>query len=192
MAIQKKMKSKNKQKKTAQTDRESEETSFRAQHDLEEMEKMLSTESDTGSDTEAGDSVTDEDNVDTSTDEDENDNSAEKNIVNKHNVAEEDGSIQGEESCTVDLRNLVAINSHQIDSKALYKKKSRENEQETTIHTKGMALANENYLLQKASEGCSELLTQLWKLDTEKTDAGPLAVLPSYFEIVTPRELVSV
>jgi len=44
-------------------------------------------------------------------------------------------------------------------------------------------------LLKKASEGCSQLLKGLWQLETEKTDAGPLAVLPSYFVNKTPREL---
>ena len=166
--------------------------SFSSHHDLEEMEKMLSSESDTGSDSEGDDIVTDEGSLNTSLDEDENDSIGGKSTTHERNVGEEDNVFQGQESCTVDLRNLVAINSHQLDIKALYKKKSRVKENETTIYTKGMVVANENHLLQKASEGCSELIAQLWKLDTEKTDAGPLAVLPSYFEIVTPRELVSV
>jgi regulator of ribosome biosynthesis len=43
--------------------------------------------------------------------------------------------------------------------------------------------------LEKATEGCSQLLSGLWKLETEKTSVGPLATLPSYFEYKTPREL---
>ena len=60
-----------------------------------------------------------------------------------------------------------------------------------TILVSGAKMANDEYLLQKASEGCSQLLSGLWKLETEKSDAGPMAILPKYCDIVTPRELVS-
>lgn len=77
-----------------------------------------------------------------------------------------------------------------MNHRALYKKSSVTDES-TEIFVDGMKIANEDHLLQKASEGCTQLLAGLWKLETERTDAGPRAILPSYYQTVTPRELVS-
>lgn len=108
------------------------------------------------------------------------------------NESSNDNIVQGEEKCSLDLRNLLAMNSHQVNHRLLYKKESSNNEDDkTTIFTKGMMKANEEYLLQKASEGCSQILAGLWSLDKEKSEAGPMAILPTYFQLVTPRELVS-
>ena len=155
------------------------------QHDLDAMEEMLDSDSDEKSVTEESDHEID-DEESSSADDEESDEGVDGKPLT---IATE---THGEEICTFDVRNLVAINSHQINSSALYKKKLRgDDDIKTTIHTKGMSLANEKHLLQKASDGCTQLLSKLWKLDTERTDAGLLAALPSYFEIVTPRELVS-
>jgi len=97
----------------------------------------------------------------------------------------------GQEQCTLDLRNLLAINSHQVNYRALYKRKESKNSEDCNVTVKNVGLqnTNEDLLLEKATEGCSQLLKGLWGLETEKTDAGPLAVLPSYFTNKTPREL---
>jgi len=58
-----------------------------------------------------------------------------------------------------------------------------------TVESKGFPKTNDDLLLEKATDGCTQLLKGLWELETEKTDAGPLAVLPSYFTNKTPREL---
>ncbi len=106
-----------------------------------------------------------------------------------------DNIVEGDENCTLDLRNLLSINSHQVNHRLLYqqraKDQSKDGDDVATICTTGMMKANEDYLLQKASEGCSQLLAGLWNLDKEKSEAGPMAVLPTYCQIVTPRELVS-
>lgn len=106
-----------------------------------------------------------------------------------------DNIIEGDENCTLDLRNLLSINSHQVNHRLLYQQKAKDQSKDgddvATICTTGMMKANEDYLLQKASEGCSQLLAGLWSLEKEKSEAGPMAVLPTYCQIVTPRELVS-
>eukprot|EP00551_Chaetoceros_affinis_P004222 CAMPEP_0203662718 /NCGR_PEP_ID=MMETSP0090-20130426/589_1 /ASSEMBLY_ACC=CAM_ASM_001088 /TAXON_ID=426623 /ORGANISM="Chaetoceros affinis, Strain CCMP159" /LENGTH=512 /DNA_ID=CAMNT_0050525547 /DNA_START=34 /DNA_END=1572 /DNA_ORIENTATION=+ len=96
---------------------------------------------------------------------------------------------EGEERCSLDLRNLLATNPHQVNQRLLYQKQQETTENPTTICVSGAKIANDEYLLQKASEGCSQLLAGLWKLETEKSDAGPMAILPKYCDIVTPREL---
>lgn len=167
-------------------------TSSHEDADLETMERMLD-EGDSDSNSEASsqeslgaeESSSDQE-ADTSEDELEEDND--------HNSEEEDEddiTMTGDEKCNIDLRNLLGFNTHQVNHNALFKKQNDNNQNETTIFVDGMKTANEDYLLEKASEGCSQVLVALWKLETEKTDAGPRANLPSYFETVTPRELVS-
>jgi hypothetical protein len=109
---------------------------------------------------------------------------------NSHNIYIGDGG----EQWTLDLRNLLAVNTHQIDLADMYKvtEASHKNEKVTIDVEQKKGLVNDDYLLQKASEGCTQLLAGLWKLDTQKSDAGPMAILPSYFEIPTPRSLVSI
>ena len=57
--------------------------------------------------------------------------------------------------------------------------------------TNTTTVINEDQLLDTAREGCQQILKGLWSLDAEKTDAGPMGLLPQQFEIKTPRELVS-
>jgi hypothetical protein len=86
---------------------------------------------------------------------------------------------------------LLAFNSHQVNYRTLYSQSDKEEESNLTIDVEGSKKANEAHLLQLASEGCTQLLAGLWELETEKTDVGLMAILPSYFETITPRALVS-
>jgi len=164
--------------------------------DLETMEKMVDSDSEATSEEDVA--VDQEEEASSEEDgEDESENESESDVEMKSSEDEqedddEDVAIGGDEKCNIDLRNLIAFNTHQVNHNELFKKESKvDNEDTTTIIVNGMKIANEEHLLEKANEGCSQLLAGLWKLDTEKTDAGPLAILPSYFETKTPRALVS-
>mmetsp|Transcript_418 Transcript_418/g.443 ORF Transcript_418/g.443 Transcript_418/m.443 type:complete len:477 (+) Transcript_418:133-1563(+) len=164
--------------------------------DLETMEKMLANDgsnSESDGDESMGDEdFNDENSIENESDDEEEEVSDDESMDEEEtndDTEEEDNIVEGEEKCNLDLRNLLATNSHQVNQKKLYKKDVEENITSTTICVNGIKTANEEYLLQKASEGCAQLLSGLWKLETEKTDAGPMAELPTYVEIVTPREL---
>lgn len=103
------------------------------------------------------------------------------------------GGLPSDEQCTFDLRNLVAVNSHQLDAASLYSSKKRKAQDDaiTIPLTVGGMQVDEAQLLEKAQDGCAQLISALWQLPTEKSDAGPLVTLPSYFEIKIPRALVS-
>lgn len=112
------------------------------------------------------------------------------------NVDRVDTSTEGEQ-CTFDLSNLSAFNTHQINSAELYNKTTgaaKNNEWyggAPTIEASSSAsiqIPNESVLLSKAAEGTTQLLRELWKLPTEKTDVGPMARLPSQ-ETKLPRSL---
>jgi len=97
------------------------------------------------------------------------------------------------EYCNFDLRNLLVMNTHQMDIKSIYhSSKSKATIEELSssycIPNQNL-LVKEDYLLQKASVGCQQLIHALWQLPTERTDVGPLASLPSAYEIVLPRQL---
>jgi DNA-directed RNA polymerase subunit delta len=100
------------------------------------------------------------------------------------------------ESCTFDLRNLLAMNVHQVSSATLYsasnKAKKTASDENITIAPSGLGVfVNEDYILEKATDGCAQLLGALWQLPMTRSDAGPMAFLPSYDEIKIPRALVS-
>jgi hypothetical protein len=103
--------------------------------------------------------------------------------------------VNGAEQCTFDLRNMLAVDSHQIAPSSLYatKKGSKSADENITIPLdKGHGLeVDEDFLLSKASAGCTQLVHALWQLPTERSDAGPLVHLPAYDEIKIPRALVS-
>ena len=97
------------------------------------------------------------------------------------------------EYCTFDLRNLIAVNSHQIASNSLYLSQKTRLEPRLTIppdENQGCEV-DEAFLLEKATEGCGQLLHVLWQLRTDRSDAGPTAALPAHDEIKIPRSLVS-
>ena len=165
--------------------------------DLETMERMLNDEGSSEEDaSEDEESEKDDDSTEENDDESEEEDAdvmegeEEDNVGVIEDNEDEEIPMGGEEKCNVDLKNLLAFNTHQVNHRALYKKSSVTDES-TEIFADGMKIANEDHLLQKASEGCTQLLAGLWKLETERTDAGPRAILPSYYETVTPRELVS-
>jgi hypothetical protein len=96
------------------------------------------------------------------------------------------------EQCTFDLRNLVAVNSHQLNASSLYSSKKSARESDITIPLEDNRIqVDEEHLLEKARDGCAQLISAIWQLPTEQSDAGPLVTLPSYFEIKIPRALVS-
>jgi len=123
----------------------------------------------------------------------------ERAVDNKEGDANNDPKIDpsssGGEQCTFDLSNLSAFNTHQINSAELYnpqKGAAKTNEWYDCAPTIEASIqipsANESLLLSKAAEGTTQLLRELWKLPTEKTDVGPLARLPSP-ETKLPRSL---
>ncbi len=86
---------------------------------------------------------------------------------------------EGIEKCSFDLHHLLAINSHQINSEALYPSSSK------AITMNNNFIPNEEFLLQKSSEGCQQLIAAIWNLSTEtSSNAGPLAVLPPSSELI--------
>jgi hypothetical protein len=97
------------------------------------------------------------------------------------------------EPCSFDLRNLLAVNSHQLNSEVLYRKRIEGDNGVSTIpRTNKIYQPDENYLLEKAREGCSQLVHSLWQLPVERSDAGPLVILPLIDESRIPRSLVSI
>jgi hypothetical protein len=98
------------------------------------------------------------------------------------------------EQCTFDLCNLLAVNSHQVAVSKLYSKARKEDAEHITIpSTEALSvLVNEAHLLEKATDGCTQLIHALWQLPTDRSDAGPMVSLPSYSEIKLPRQLVSI
>ena len=96
------------------------------------------------------------------------------------------------EQCTFDLLNLLALNSHQVEIVRLYAQKTKTTEDEkVTIPGEAMPVEiNEELLLEKATDGCTQLIHALWQLPTERSDAGPLIVLPGFSETKLPRQLV--
>jgi hypothetical protein len=110
------------------------------------------------------------------------------------NMVPSQSNVKGPEQCTFDLRNLLAVNSHQIASSSLYAtNKSSMSEEDIEIPLdKGHGLeVNVDFLLSKASSCCAQLVQALWQLPNEISDAGPLVHLPHYDEIRIPRALVS-
>lgn len=166
--------------------------------DLDAMERMLNdsdSEVDSGEESSQDDSVVVDD--DESVEQHDSEGEEDDDQVDDDSDEDEDlpaniDEIVGDETCNIDLRNLLAFNTHQVNHKILYKKKQKGDDCEPTILVDGTKIANEDFLLQKSSECCTQLLSELWKLDTVKTDVGPMAILPSYFKTVTPRELVSI
>lgn len=107
-------------------------------------------------------------------------------------------SAQQPEAYTFDLRNMLAINTDQLAIGSFYdapaaKKTKDANKKDLEIPldpTRGASLeVNEDYLLTKATEGCTQLIRSLWELPTEVSDAGPLVTLPTYNEIRLPRAM---
>jgi regulator of ribosome biosynthesis len=107
-------------------------------------------------------------------------------------------SVGQNEQCTFDLGNLLSFNTHQVNAAELYRGDGKGNlnkewydAKPPTIEATKATLpnpVNESMLLSKAAEGTTQLLRELWKLPTEKTDLGLLAKLP-HAETRLPRML---
>jgi hypothetical protein len=129
--------------------------------------------------------------------------------VDGKNANVDDGNVRdscGGEQCTFDLTNLLAFNTHQINIADLYRvggagsnhtklKRADWYGSSPTIEsstTAGVGVVNESLLLAKAVEGTTQLLRELWRLPTERTDVGMLARLPTASAVTKlPRSLVS-
>ena len=157
-------------------------------------------------DSEASDSAQDmsEDDDDASSSDEE----MEDTTNQQHAASTTDDDINDDtantEQCTFDLHNLLAFNTHQINAAELYqqsKSKKKLNKEwytntptidsSTTKTTLLLPTVNENLLLSKAAEGTTQLLCELWKLPSEKTDVGLVSKLPSA-EVKLPRALVRI
>jgi hypothetical protein len=106
---------------------------------------------------------------------------------------------QATETYTFDLRNVLAVGTDQLATSSLYNNNISSRKMNATsdatisipLTDSGLAV-NEEFLLQTATSGCTQLIRALWQLPTEQSDAGPLVTLPSYDEIRLPRALVRI
>jgi len=125
-----------------------------------------------------------EENAEEEEDSDEDEEVAEPDLSYSELPAE-----AGDEACSFDLRNLTAVNPHPLQETALYKKNKNVNENITINTLQSSSQINDDYILEKATEGCTQLIHALWQLPHEKSDAGPQMILPSYDKIDIPRAL---
>jgi hypothetical protein len=169
----------------SESEAEEEEQVEEQQNDSEEQESSEDSEEEEEQDEEEEEEGSDE--------EEEEDNEQEKrSTANKLEIIPV-ASATGEQ-CTFDLRNLLAMNSHQVSTAALYSTKTKKasSEEKLTIAPTGLGVSiNEDYILEKATDGCAQLLGALWQMPIERSDAGPMVFLPSWDEIKIPRALVS-
>ncbi|CAB9502805.1 biogenesis regulatory protein homolog [Seminavis robusta] len=160
---------------------------------------------DEGTDEIEDDKKNDEPSDDDEEEEDDDESLEEEEEKTANQTASSLVMMDSEEPCSFDLRNLTAVNSHPLHHESLYKnkndsesaskKKKKKKQQEIpaedeklTINNAAQVL-NEEYLLQKATEGCTQLIHALWQLPTERSDAGPMVHLPTYDKIPIPRVL---
>jgi len=153
-----------------------------------------------GNDDAANDDDEEEESSDDSENEDEekedsdDDDDAEENRVAANSIQINPIVSANGEQCTFDLRNLVAMNVHQVNSASLYstKTKKKASNESLTIPPDNLGVVvNEDYILEKATDGCTQLVGALWQLPTERSDVGPMVFLPTYDDIKIPRALVS-
>ena len=179
---------------------EEDETSEEEEEEEEVMNiDEVEQEADDSDDSEEEEEDDDDDSEENSTDEESDiEEEANKNKEPQFTEMEDNSKDENDdekEYCNFDLRNLLVMNTHQMDIKSIYhSSKSKATIEELSssycIPNQNL-LVKEDYLLQKASVGCQQLIHALWQLPTERTDVGPLASLPSAYEIVLPRQLVS-
>jgi hypothetical protein len=178
---------------------------------IRELKEKKQTESDYAAtaDAFADKADTDSENPDDDSDESESESGEEEGQDNGEGIGEEDAdddeglstvpptieqpaSATGE-PCTFDLRNLLALNAHQVDAKALYKGKPKAAPAVTIPASQNLVgiNVNEELLLEAATDGCSQLIAALWQLPIERSSAGPMVQLPTFDESRLPRSLVS-
>jgi archaellum component FlaD/FlaE len=156
----------------------------------EEQEENKDSEEQDSSEEESEEEEQDEEEEEGSDEEedDEQEKRAAANSLEISNITSANG-----EQCTFDLRNLLGMNVHQLSTAELYSTKTKKPTDESLSiapTTLGVTV-NEDYILEKATDGCTQLVAALWQLPVERSDAGPMVFLPSYDEIKIPRALVS-
>jgi hypothetical protein len=107
-----------------------------------------------------------------------------------------------EEPCSFDLRNLLALSSYPMNATQMYPPNNNTKKTELPSSAKNLIIprssptsassyhVNEEFLLQKAIAGCNQLISAVWQLPIERSDAGPMVVLPTQDESKIPRILV--
>lgn len=130
---------------------------------------------------------------DDDTDNDEGENSDEEMDDDDRETSRpinNDIRVPGDEPCTFDLRNLLGVSSHPIDSSSLYDPRKKNADVSATIPL--CYAVNEHYLLKKAEAGCNQIISALWQLPIVRSDAGPMVQLPSFDDSKIPRALVRI
>lgn len=174
-------------------------------------------ESEDSNDSESGDDDDDDDEVDdedvdvaaalfkgtnAQDDDDEEESESENDETKEKNVNAMDTSSSQSESYTFDLRNMLAISTDQLATGSLYnsesnakktKSNSSKSQEEIPLdpkNSRGISIeVDEEFLLSKATAGCTQLIRALWQLPTEQSDAGPLVTLPTFDEVKLPRSM---
>jgi hypothetical protein len=157
----------------------------RGENDLNHSESGESDEDDDNESVEVAENDPDEDDADQIGEDEEPRRPLVDNII----------FIPGDEPCTFDLRNLLGVSAHPIDSASLYvpvkSSKNLASADSTTPATIDRSyFVNEEYLLKKAIAGCSQIVSALWQLPVERTNAGPMVQLPTFDDSKIPRALV--
>jgi len=160
------------------------------EEDSDEEGASASSDDDSDNSEENDEPVAGEEEGSEGVDDDEDSDSVEEDPVSRE--FEQPKSATGE-PCTFDLRNLLAVNTHQINTKTLYSTTKTKNESVTIPSMQILANLNvdEEQLLEKATDGCTQLIAALWQLPTERSSAGPMVHLPSFDDSRIPRALVS-
>lgn len=172
---------------------EDEEDNNNDDQESEEEDDTSEEKDDDNDESESDDSEGEEDDDDDDEEEEDEEENTNNNIVQHQNNNFQSPDLTSE-NCTFDLRNLVAVNNHEMDIQSLYATSSSNNDKEATkeyciTRKPGDYPANEDFLLKKASESCQQLIAALWILPKEQTDVGPLVTLPPKSEIPLPRAL---
>ena len=188
MARQRKPKTEEKEEETADVDYAAAADSFAGKKQADSDEDPPSS-SDEESEGHEGPLADEQEGSEESDDNSDNDSEEEDPVSHEF---EQPKSATGE-PCTFDLRNLLAVNTHQINTKALYSTIKTKNEFVTIPSMQVLANINvdEEQLLEKATDGCTQLIAALWQLPTERSSAGPRVQLPSFDDSRIPRALVS-
>jgi hypothetical protein len=147
---------------------------------------------------ESGDSDDDDESVEIAeneNDDDDDDDQIGEDEEPRRPLIDNNIFIPGDEPCTFDLRNLLGVSAHPIDSASLYVpakiSKNLASADSTTPTTIDRSyFVNEEYLLKKAIAGCSQIVSALWQLPVERTNAGPMVQLPTFDDSKIPRALV--
>ena len=156
----------------------------------EEEEEEASTSS---SEHEAMDEQVSDDDDEESSEEEEESEEEDASTSSSEEASPANDNPSGE-SCSFALPDLVSFNTHQMNPAQLYNKPSSSPHYGSCTIASSLVV-NEDVLMNKAIGGARQLLTELWKLDSERVEGGfVMARLPSRSGrdgYVLPRMLVS-